>query len=90
MTVSVRTLKNRLSEYLRRVRRGEHLTVTAHGRPVAELHPVRSTRLSPKQRYELLVEAGEVTPPKGRGLEDLKPSKIRGPLISRTLLENRE
>jgi antitoxin (DNA-binding transcriptional repressor) of toxin-antitoxin stability system len=35
--VSVRQLKNRLSEYLRLVRNGEEILVTDHGEVVAEL-----------------------------------------------------
>lgn len=36
-TVRVRELKDRLSEYLRRVRQGEEIFVTDRGRVVAEL-----------------------------------------------------
>jgi prevent-host-death family protein len=44
MKVTVRELKNHLSEYLRRVQRGEEFVVTSHGRPVGRLtSPVRST-----------------------------------------------
>ena len=38
-TVGVRELKNRLSEYLRRVRSGEGVLVTDRGEVVAELGP---------------------------------------------------
>jgi prevent-host-death family protein len=38
-TVGVRELKNRLSEYLRRVRLGESVLVTDRGEVVAELQP---------------------------------------------------
>lgn len=38
-TVGVRELKNRLSEYLRRVRLGERVLVTDRGAVVAELLP---------------------------------------------------
>jgi prevent-host-death family protein len=37
--VGVRALKNRLSEYLRRVRNGERIVVTDRGVPIAELRP---------------------------------------------------
>lgn len=40
MDVSVRELKNHLSEYLRRVRAGEELTITLRGRPVARFTAV--------------------------------------------------
>lgn len=42
MEISVRELKSRLSEYLRRVARGEELVVTSHGKQVARLVPPRS------------------------------------------------
>ena len=37
--VGVRELRQDLSRYLRRVRAGEHLVVTEHGRPLAVLSP---------------------------------------------------
>lgn len=40
-TVGIRELKNRLSEYLREVRRGESVLVTDRGEVVAELSPPR-------------------------------------------------
>jgi prevent-host-death family protein len=43
--VGVRDLKNRLSEYLRRVRSGEEILVTYHGEVVAELRRARAPRL---------------------------------------------
>jgi prevent-host-death family protein len=89
MNVSVRVLKNRLSEYLRRVRAGERVIVTDRGQPIAELIPLRSQRLSSKQRLMLLEEAGEVTRPRGRRLADFEPSPIRGRPVAQTLLEDR-
>lgn len=38
--VGVRELRQNLSVYLRRVRRGESLEVTERGEPVAVLHPI--------------------------------------------------
>lgn len=40
MEVAVRELKNRLSQYLKRVQDGERIVVTSRGRPVAHLVPV--------------------------------------------------
>src|SRR4051794_14098800 len=42
--VGVRELRQNLSVYLRRVRRGESLEVTERGEPVAVLQPSPSTR----------------------------------------------
>ena len=41
MNVAVRDLKNRLSEYLRRVQSGEEVVITSRGRPIAQLGPLR-------------------------------------------------
>lgn len=47
MEVSVRELKNRLSEYLRRTQAGEEVMISSRGRPVGRLVPPRpATRLS--------------------------------------------
>jgi prevent-host-death family protein len=43
-TVSLRDLRNHLSEAVRRVEAGETLTVTVDRRPVAELAPLRRKR----------------------------------------------
>lgn len=39
--------KNRLSELLERVARGERITITKHGRPVAMLVPPEPVKLDP-------------------------------------------
>ncbi len=89
MTASVRDLKNRTSELLRRVRAGEHLLVTDRGRPIAEITPVRPERLSPEARLVRLAERGEITLPRGRGLADIAPLRRRGRPVAETLLEDR-
>ena len=58
VTVGVRELKNQLSSYLDRVKAGEEITVTEHGRPIARL-----TATSPEvDRRAALIEAGIVRP----------------------------
>ena len=52
MVVSVRELKNHLSEYLRRVQDGEELLITSRGKPVGRLVPARrAARLPPPRRF---------------------------------------
>jgi len=58
-TVGVRDLKNRLSAHLDRVKGGEQILVTEHGRPVARLSPVGADI----DRMTALVDAGIVRPP---------------------------
>ena len=57
MSVGVRELKAKLSEYLRRVEAGEVITVTEHGRPKAIISPVAGG-----SRYERGVAEGWITP----------------------------
>lgn len=47
-SISVRDLRNTVSEVLRRVEGGERLTVTVDRRPVAELVPLRRRRTVPR------------------------------------------
>ncbi len=52
-TVGLRELKNRLSEYVRLVRRGQTVVVTDRGQVVAELRPPEM--LAPEGRIEAAV-----------------------------------
>ena len=58
--VGVRELKNRLSAHLDRVKGGEEIMVTEHGRPIARLSPVGVD----VDRMTALVDAGIVRPPR--------------------------
>jgi prevent-host-death family protein len=63
--VGIKTLKNRLSEYIRRVARGETVLVTDRDRVVAELVPPREGR-AVQLADALLADAvrqGWLTPP---------------------------
>ena len=60
LEVGVRDLKNNLSKYLERVRNGEDVIVTQHGRPVARL----SAMDHPSDRLAQLIASGVVRPPK--------------------------
>lgn len=42
MEVGAYEAKTQLSKLLERVARGEHITITKHGKPIAELRPVGS------------------------------------------------
>jgi prevent-host-death family protein len=54
MEVSVREIKNRLSEYLRRVQAGEEVVITSRGRPVARLAPLSESRQGSQSEEELI------------------------------------
>ena len=67
LSVGVRELRQRASELLRRVERGEMIEITDRGRPVAVLAP-----LPEGSPLEQLRSAGEVTPAIGE-LDELPP-----------------
>jgi prevent-host-death family protein len=56
--VGVRDLKNHLSGYLDRVKAGEEITITQHGRPIARLTSVSPDVVS----RTALIEAGIIRP----------------------------
>ena len=57
-TVGVAELKAKLSEHLRRVKRGEHLVIEERGTPTAEIQPIRGqpTRLQVRPATRRLAE----------------------------------
>jgi len=72
-TVGVRELRQNLSVYLDRIKKGEALTVTEHGTAVAILRPMPA---APTVLARLVAE-GRTTVP-ARSLRDLpKPLKVR-------------
>ncbi len=90
-TVSVRVLKDELSEYLRRAEAGERVTVTRDGKPVAAL--VALSELSSVDEgvhLARMVLAGKLsrTP---QPMRDLPPLADAGPgkSVSRTILDER-
>jgi len=56
-TVGTRELKNRLSEYLRRVKAGETVIITERGKPVGQIMPIQADLTG---RIMKMVEAGVV------------------------------
>ncbi len=64
----MRELKDNLSAYLRRVRNGESLRVTSHGKAIADLVPSKDA----ETKLARLIAEGRVTPP-------TKPHSKRAP-----------
>lgn len=65
MGIGVAELKARLSAYLDKVKAGEELLITEHGRPVARLVPVRGADEVRDARAQRLMRAGTLAPPRG-------------------------
>ena len=87
LTVGVRELKSRLSAYLRRVKLGETLVITEHGKPVGRLIPQGQ---SLAQRLEELQQAGLIRRG-GRKLSPTRPlARLRGKKsVAEVILEDR-
>jgi prevent-host-death family protein len=88
VTVGVRELKNHLSEYLRRVRRGQTIVITDHGVAVGRMIPVDQPleeRLSSLQTAGLLDWGGQSLP-------QIEPPALNrsGKTISDLVVEMRE
>jgi len=84
-TVGVRDLKARLSHHLDRVRAGQRLVVTEHGRPVASIQPVGES--ADTEWIRRLVSAGRASwsggKPKGTPrLIVAKPGKSASDIVT--------
>ena len=88
--VGVRELRQNLSVYLDRVKAGETLDVTEHGRPVAQLGPRPSTALS---IVDQMIADGRITPATMDHRTIKLPTTPRdpnGPSLSEILLAMRD
>jgi prevent-host-death family protein len=68
----IRDLRNNLSRYIRRVEAGGRVSVTDHGRVVAEIVPPTGSPKAGRSRFQELVATGLIRPPLEAGdpLED--------------------
>lgn len=84
ISVGIKELKTRLSSYVDRVRHGEEVVITEHGREVALVIPISGER----RAIKLLIDAGraEWSGGKPEGLEEVR---IKGKALSKTVLEER-
>jgi prevent-host-death family protein len=93
VTAGVRELKNRLTHYLRLVRKGEHVIVTDRSRPIAVLRPLDDSvdTDSPEERLAFLAREGglRLGEPTYR-LDSWKAIPSRGKPASRIISEDRE
>ena len=85
--VGTRELKNKLSEYLRRVKKGQTIIVTERGNVVAQLMPPQQTV---EERIWAMVEAG-LADWNGKRMKPYQPKVINrsGRLMSDIILEDR-
>lgn len=79
--VGIRALKQNASAVVARAAAGATVTITDHGRPVAQLIPIPSNEL------DGLAASGRARPAR-KHLRDL-PTPRKGPALSQALLEQR-
>jgi prevent-host-death family protein len=91
--VGIRELKAHLSEYLRKVKDGENLTITEHGEDIAVLQPLPGVKSRTRIFLEGLEAKGVLTLPKPGHKKPLgmkTPIKLRGgKLASDIIIEDR-
>ena len=85
--VGVRQLKNQLSRYLARVRKGEVLAVTQRGREVAIISPVPTETVT-KELAEMIT-AGLAEWKGGKPAGAARPEKVHGRRLSSLIIEDR-
>jgi len=85
--VGIRELKNRLSQYLKRVRAGERLVVTERGKPVAIISPPSVTRAD--QRIEAMLREGVARWEGGKPRGARRPPRVKGPSVAQAVIEDR-
>ena len=88
--VGIRLLRDRLTRYVARVRRGHRVIVTDRGKPVAVLVPYRLGEAEPEEaRLAALFASGHVTRAERPFKKALVPVKGRGELPSEILVKDR-
>jgi prevent-host-death family protein len=88
MKVGTRELKSKLSEYLRRVKAGETIIVTEHGKTIGQIVPIKPTT---EERLQAMVAAGQAEW-NGQKLKSYHPKAVnRGERqLSDLVVEDRE
>ena len=91
-SVGVKELKNRLTHYLKMVRKGDQVIVTERGNPIAILHGLEKVELtaSSEEKLAALAARGLVRlPRKWDALPRIKAVKASGIPASRIIVEER-
>lgn len=86
-SVGIRELRNRLSEFLNRVRMGERLVITDRGRPVAVISPPAETEAD--QRIEAMLREGVIRWGGGKPRGATRPPRIKGSSMAQAVIEGR-
>jgi len=90
-TVGVKKLKNELTQYLRRTKKGEEVIVTERGKPIALIQPIQTAEKVQSREARLAKSAaqGLVTLPTQKPLRKVRLARMTGVPLSRAILEDR-
>jgi len=87
ITAGIKDLKNRLSFYLREVKKGEKILITDRNQVIATILPVE--RGEEDSKLLSLVKEGFASWRGGRPAGSQRPVKIEGKTVSEIVLEDR-
>jgi len=87
IAAGIKELKNRLSYYLREVKRGERIMITERDQVIATILPVE--RGEEDSRLLSLVKEGFATWKGGKPAGSHRPIRIKGKTVSDIVLEDR-
>jgi prevent-host-death family protein len=90
-TVSIRELKNKLSEYIDRASRGEEIVVTRRGKAVATMSSAPKREETLEEKLERLRAAGLISGGSGKPKLPQRRYKLQGegPSMSEMIIEDR-
>jgi prevent-host-death family protein len=89
--VGIRDLRDSLSRWLEKVKRGHVVEVTDHGRTVAVLSAPKPPRKARTEEEHLdRLEAEGLLIQRGTGWKPFEPLRIKGVDLSKAILEDRE
>jgi prevent-host-death family protein len=86
ITVGIREIKNRLSEYLRRAKAGERVIVTERGKPVAVITCLGGVA---EERIEGMIRERQASWGGSKPRGSRKAPKIKGPSVADAVIEDR-
>jgi prevent-host-death family protein len=89
--VGFKKLKDHLTQYLQRTKKGEEVLITERGKLIAVIRPTEGTLPATSLEAKLTELAGEgrIRLPRKKFLAKIPLVKISGPPISTTVLEER-
>jgi len=90
ITAGIKDLKNKLSQYLSLVKKGEDIVITERGKVIARIIQEDNQRTSLRQTFQPLIMNGLVTFPSeqlNKVISD--PVKVQGKPISEMVIEDR-